>query len=84
MTSNDPEPIFMRLRYWLIEVLAGDMPVVMNMVIARPKGFDGSLTYFPNPALPGLFMNIVLLSEPREELLSPKRDTWDMNVKEAP
>ena len=75
------ETVIVRLRYWLIEALAGDMPVVINMVVARPKGFEGSLVRFINPHLPGLFTKNVLLGESREEILSPKRDTWTPSVK---
>lgn len=65
-----------RLRYFLIRALAGDMPVVLNMVISRPEGFKGALARFQRPTFPGMFENNVLLSKSRDEILSPKRDTW--------
>ena len=34
------------IRYNLLEFLAGDMPVCINIAIYRPKEFDGSLAEF--------------------------------------
>ena len=64
-----------KIRYWLIEILAGDMPVVVNMVIARPMGYLGAIVSFAKPELPGLFTKNILLSEQRIAILSPKRDS---------
>jgi hypothetical protein len=73
-----PENLFTRFRYWLIIFLAGNMPVVLNMVVARPAGFTGVIAYFPHPTSGGIFSDNVLLHEEREYILAPKRDVgWE-------
>ena len=64
----------MRLRYFLIETLAGDIPIVMNVTITRPKGFKGTLVYFPYPNLPGLFTKNILLNTEKKNIITPTRD----------
>jgi len=63
-----------KLRYFLIKLLAGDIPVVLNMTIHRPAGFSGNLAYFPNPKAPGFFSYNKLLDKPGESILIPTRD----------
>jgi len=65
------------LRYLLIKLLAGDMPVVMNMAYFRPAGFKGDLYHFPRKDLPGLFTgNEMYTMQVRfvRALMVPKRD----------
>lgn len=66
--------VFMRIRYFIIEMLAGDMPVVINMTITRPNRFKGALVYFPDPKLPGIFTKNTLLSTEGRNILTPTRD----------
>lgn len=65
------------IRYWLIEKLVGDMPIVMNVNIARPNGFAGKLVFCPYPEKPGIFSHMVLLGEERENLITPTRDVHE-------
>ena len=62
------------LRYWLIEKLASDMPVCLNMNISRPKGYCGPLVYLPNAKLPALFLKNLFLHKESEAILTPTRD----------
>lgn len=62
-------PLLIRLRYWLIELLAGDMPVVLNMTIQRPVGFVGTLASFPNPDRYGIFCKNFLQGEMKGDVI---------------
>lgn len=74
--------IIYRIRNKLVMLIVGDMPVVLNMNISRPEGFNyvtsdkaqGNLIYVPKPDLPHLIQNNVFLSTERKNLLSPTRD----------
>jgi hypothetical protein len=70
--------IFRDLRYWIIEMLVQDMPVVMNMNIVRPPGYEGIMTLFPEPKRLGIFSNNVLMCtdgmEKANAIITPKRD----------
>ncbi len=72
--SGRVDLLVMRFRYFLIEMLAGDMPIVMNVNIARPKGFIGALSCFPYPKKPAIFTKNVLLHEERKNIITPTRD----------
>jgi hypothetical protein len=69
-------PWYIKLRCWLIELLAGDMPIVLNMAIQRPPSFTGVLVSFPNPNLHGDFShNLLWGGEMKgEALMLPKAD----------
>ncbi len=64
------------LRYRLIRLLVGGMPVVMNMAYFRPVGFRGDLYHFPRPTMPGLFTGNELYTNVRHvrALMVPRRD----------
>jgi hypothetical protein len=66
--------IINKIRYFIIESLAGDMPIVMNMNICRPDGFVGNLLYIPDGDKSGIIENIVFNDKGHEHILSPKRD----------
>jgi hypothetical protein len=70
--------IFLSLRYWVIEVLVRDMPVVMNMNIVRPLGYEGTMTLFPEPKRPSIFSNNVLMCtggmKKANAIITPRRD----------
>jgi len=52
----NPPSIWLKLRYWFIELLIGDMPVMMNWIIKRPQNINGPIIYFgPNDRSDGLF-----------------------------
>jgi hypothetical protein len=38
---------FNGLRYGVITLLVGDIPIVMNVKISRPQGYEGSIALFP-------------------------------------
>jgi hypothetical protein len=64
------------LRYVIIETLAGDMPVVLNMNIHRPECFKvGNLASFPHDKI-GIFSNNYLIHYRKnmESILTPCRD----------
>ena len=63
-----------KLRYLFIELLAGDMPIVLNMTIYRPDGYTGALAYFPNGKLAGMFTKNKLMKESRTFIIIPTRD----------
>lgn len=68
--------IINKLRYWAILKLSGDIPVVLNMNIVRPKCFDGELILFPNPKRTGLVYGCVLDCGKNRDMaiITPKRD----------
>ncbi len=63
-----------KLRYWMIEKLVGNMPVVLNINIARPTGYIGALVKFPKPELPGIFSNNFLWDKEVDAIITPRRD----------
>jgi len=66
------------MRKWLIKMLAGNMPVMLNMVINRPKQHKGLTIYFKQkPALIG--KNKFVQSDNIE---SPLLESW-RDIKEA-
>jgi len=71
-----------KIRYWLIIKLAGNMPVVLNMNIARPNGFEGCLAEFPRVDLPRIFHGNVLWHKQHHSLLTPHRDVSIRQLRE--
>ena len=71
------EGFFNSIRYWLIEFLAKDMPIILNMNVCRPKGYTGLLLFFPNiKKSTGICCNNILYgyAEDVQAILTPKRD----------
>ena len=69
-----PKPsLFQRFRYWLIEKLVGNMPVVMNLVISRPKNYDGSMIIIDGNK-PGIISHNVLLNIEGKAIIEASRD----------
>ena len=68
--------MILKLRYWLIRILASNMPVILNVNIIRPKGYKGQLIKYPKYELPGMICNCALLGERKDMniIISPKRD----------
>lgn len=46
--------IINRIKYFLITVLSGDMPVVLNMNISSPPQYENPLFYTPTTTAPML------------------------------
>ena len=71
------KPYIENIKYSLIEMLSGDMPIVLNMIINRPIDFKGALVHFPCPEKPGLFsknyLKVISEKEP-DAILLPRRD----------
>lgn len=63
------------IRYNIIELIARDMPVVLNVNIARPSGYQGKLIDIPRADLPGMFSGLVFPgADERPAIISPTRD----------
>jgi hypothetical protein len=64
-----------KIRYKLIEWLVGDMPVMINFIIFRPKNYDGALVSLPMIGKPGMFMkNKLMCKKEKPYILIPRRD----------
>jgi len=66
--------MFDAIRYNLIELLVGDMPVVINMTISKPNGYKGAMGSFPCSNKPGLVTKNHFLADETGQLLTPSRD----------
>ena len=62
-----------RFRYWVISTLVGKMPVVMNVVIARPNEFKGPLVQWDGRK-DGICSNNYFLGSERDALIEPVQD----------
>ncbi len=79
MKLIDPEHSFIihhyyRFLIWLIAKLAGDMPIVLNVNISRPKGYTGALVKIHKPELPGIFSSLFLYDKENDAIVTPRRD----------
>jgi len=73
--------LILGIRYLMIEALAGDIPVILNCNIVKPKKYKGDLIYFPNGNKPGIccFNKLYNLDKIAEDfecsfIISPTRD----------
>lgn len=69
--------IINRIRFAIIEMLAGDIPVVLNMNIVTPHGADVVIVQFPDSKKPGLFCNNRIYGDDaytENPILTPCRD----------
>lgn len=76
--------MFTRMRYFFIQLLAGDMPVVLNMNILNPEGYEGTLIELTRG--PCLFCNNYIdccSNTKRTSILSARRDVDPNNTKEC-
>lgn len=48
------------VRHFLIKLLAGDLPIVLNVNIVRPKGYSGKLVHIPATQKYGMFCDVYL------------------------
>ena len=70
-----------KIRYWMIEKLVKNMPIVMNVNVVRPTGYTGAMVGFPRPDLPGIFSNNSLYNKADkvrfvsvDAIITPRRD----------
>jgi len=64
------------VRFQIVQLLVGQTPVVMNMHISRPAGFQGDMVCFPS-GRSIIFANNLLNPRPidgKQTILLPRRD----------
>jgi hypothetical protein len=65
--------LFRKFKYWAIQKLSGDMPVALNLVISRPKNYQGPLMLF-NGKKEGLITKCFLFSTEGQALVEAVQD----------
>lgn len=64
------DKILITLRHLLIEILVGNMPIIMNVRINRPKGYKGMLVKFRDPEKSGIFSKNYLDAEESDTIIT--------------
>ena len=65
--------LFQKFKYWAIEKLAGNMPVALNLVISRPKNYEGPLVHM-NGEKTGMITKCFLFSIDGNALIEAVQD----------
>ena len=67
--------LFRNFKYWAIQKLSGGMPVALNLVISRPKNYQGPLIHFEvDRKKEALIANNFLLSTEGQALIEAVQD----------